>query len=489
MSKEEKNSNKCPICGRLTHKESKYCIFHTGAEEKTEKEFIDALKKYIRGTKEDKVYNFRDFIFIGDINFRKNLNITSFKCVDFRNVVFKGGANFKNATFEEGAVFDGATFEGVTTFNSAIFKGDTLFDSVTFDEDANFWRVTFKEHVSFNDTTFKGDANFGITIFERFAMFMDTTFKRDTKFESAIFQGHTFFVKATFEGNVSFDLATLPSGKKLNIKAKKKGIIGFTYTKLENVFLDLNLDEGVLIDFSNTLLRNTNFTRSQIENHILQEENKEFSQAREVYLLLKNNFHNIGRYDDESWAFEKEKEMERSIYSYGSFIKKIRKDKNISKNKNYKKTYTSVGFFLKWLFTKNFLLWIIYGFLDFLFGYGERPLRVIRFAIIIIIVSAFFYMYFGISTYPENIKLNLDISNNIITEPQEITLNTKLSGIIIKDFYNCFYFSTVTFTTLGYGDLRPLEGWSRIFAGTEAFIGAFMMALFVYTFARRTGGR
>ncbi|GAI81392.1 unnamed protein product, partial [marine sediment metagenome] len=55
--------------------------------------------------------------------------------------------------------------------------------------------------------------------------------------------------------------------------------------------------------------------------------------------------------------------------------------------------------------------------------------------------------------------------------------------------FDCIYFSTITFTTLGYGDFRPLEGWGRILAGSEAFIGAFMMALFVYTFARRTGGR
>jgi len=42
---------------------------------------------------------------------------------------------------------------------------------------------------------------------------------------------------------------------------------------------------------------------------------------------------------------------------------------------------------------------------------------------------------------------------------------------------------------LGLGDFRPVESWGRIFVGSEAFIGAFMMALFVYTFARRTGGR
>ena len=43
MNKEENNSNKCPICGRPTHKESKYCIFHASAEEKTEEEFKQAL--------------------------------------------------------------------------------------------------------------------------------------------------------------------------------------------------------------------------------------------------------------------------------------------------------------------------------------------------------------------------------------------------------------------------------------------------------------
>lgn len=37
MKKEENNPAKCPICGRPTHKESKYCIFHASAEEKTER--------------------------------------------------------------------------------------------------------------------------------------------------------------------------------------------------------------------------------------------------------------------------------------------------------------------------------------------------------------------------------------------------------------------------------------------------------------------
>ena len=80
MNQEEKNSNKCPICGRPTHKESKYCIFHASAEEKTEREFKEALKEYVEKIKkEDGDYNFEKYIFIGEINFREDLDITVFK--------------------------------------------------------------------------------------------------------------------------------------------------------------------------------------------------------------------------------------------------------------------------------------------------------------------------------------------------------------------------------------------------------------------------
>lgn len=72
MNKEEKSSNKCTICGRLTHKESKYCIFHTSAEEKNEDEFKQALKEYVQEIKkENKDHNFSLFIFVGEIDFVK----------------------------------------------------------------------------------------------------------------------------------------------------------------------------------------------------------------------------------------------------------------------------------------------------------------------------------------------------------------------------------------------------------------------------------
>ena len=40
----------------------------------------------------------------------------------------------------------------------------------------------------------------------------------------------------------------------------------------------------------------------------------QYDRAKEAYLLLKNNFNQIGRYDDASWAYVKEQQMEKMGY-------------------------------------------------------------------------------------------------------------------------------------------------------------------------------
>ena len=106
----------------------------------------------------------------------------------------------------------------------------------------------------------------------------------------------------------------------------------------------------------------------------------------------------------------------------------------------------------------------------------------------VILFFALFFNIIGIGN-PEIIELNgtaiQQNSGNIV----DLVSKGLIKNNVIRNFPDSLYFSTITFTTLGYGDFRPLEGIGRILAGSEAFIGAFMMALFVYTFARRTGGR
>jgi len=139
MNKEIVNPTKCPICGRSAHKESEYCIFHAGAEEKTEEEFKTALKEYVNKIKkEDGDYDFKRFIFVGDINFNDDLNITIFGNANFRKTTFNGCANFKGATFEAGAYFTWCTFNGPAFFSNSTFEAGANFTGATFNEHAFF---------------------------------------------------------------------------------------------------------------------------------------------------------------------------------------------------------------------------------------------------------------------------------------------------------------------------------------------------------------
>src|SRR5665648_1055131 len=293
MKKEEDITNKCPTCGRPTHKESKYCIFHASAEEKNVGEFKDALKEYVNKIKkEDGDYDFEKFIFIGDIDFKKDLNITIFKLANFTEATFEGVANFTEATFSRFAYFTEATFSRVAYFTEATFKGGADFIEATFEEVAHLQEATFKGGANFIEATFKGLAYFKGATFSGVANLSETTFK-----------GGANFIEATFEGDADFKLKYLIkginllklkvfSGKKISINVMNgKGKISFKRAYLENIYLDIELVECVLIDFTDTLFRNTKVEKDKIKNHILQEKEKKFSKAKEIYLLLKNNFH------------------------------------------------------------------------------------------------------------------------------------------------------------------------------------------------------
>jgi uncharacterized protein YjbI with pentapeptide repeats len=465
MKQEKNNPPECSICGRPTHKKSEYCIFHASAEEKTEEEFKTALKEYIKEIeKENTGYNFKEFIFIGHI--------------DFTNMIFKN--NYVS--------FWGANFEGDANFPGAVFIGCSIFFDSTFNGNVEFIGTDFQGYADFREATFNGNVNFYHATFEGDAYFEKTTFKRYVDFTKVNFLRLNNFLWATFEEGICFDNATLSQGEKLILKGKNRGNISFKHAFLENVFLRLDLDDGVLVDFSDALIRNTKIKKEHIEKHILQEKNKSFDEAKEIYLLLKNNFHSIGRYEDESWAFKKEKDMERKSYYFNAFTRNIESKEEKKEEKDQQVKKSKVILYSNWMKAKEFGKWLWSCFCNAIYGYGEKPQNVIISAIIIILLFSAFFSILGINS-PEIIEMKSPTLQEIFNGDSEIVSK----GILISKTTNysidCIYFSAITFTTLGYGDFRPLEGWGRILAGSEAFIGAFMMALFVYTFARRTGGR
>ncbi len=158
----------------------------------------------------------------------------------------------------------------------------------------------------------------------------------------------------------------------------------------------------------------------------VREKEKRFDVARTVYLDFKNYFKKEGRYEESGMFFIREREMIRELL-------KIRRD------------------WTKW-FVQT---------LAFRIGtYGERPFDVLKMGFFVIILFA---AIFFVTDSIQGAEPNLSAES------------------FFKDYV---YFSAVTFTTLGYGDLKP-EGWIRLCAAFEAILGAFFMAYFVITWSRK----
>lgn len=107
-------------------------------------------------------------------------------------------------------------------------------------------------------------------------------------------------------------------------------------------------------------------------------------------------------------------------------------------------------------------------FVDLYCGYGEKPLRLLFVSAILTLSFAVLHGTAGIMQHGKLIQL---------TSQQSFAENFNV-------FVSSLYFSTVTFTTLGYGDISPF-GISRFIAAVEAFAGSFTIALFVVVFVKR----
>jgi hypothetical protein len=55
----------------------------------------------------------------------------------------------------------------------------------------------------------------------------------------------------------------------------------------------------------------------------------------------------------------------------------------------------------------------------------------------------------------------------------------------VVTFRECFYFSVVTFTTLGYGDFKPSVD-ARLWASSQAILGYILLALLVAKLSKKT---
>jgi hypothetical protein len=176
-------------------------------------------------------------------------------------------------------------------------------------------------------------------------------------------------------------------------------------------------------------------------------------QSQPIYRKLIKYFSNEGNIDDASWAAFRERIQYRKL-----LYKDFKGGLSIILIKYLHRNYNLLQFIILWILIKikSFFQLIFSYSCSLVFGYGEKPFRVIITSVITIVIYAFIYSYF-----------------DIIKE---------------SDFHTSLYFSIVTFTTLGYGDLLPKKQF-RLLTGTEALTGIVLTGLFLFTLSRRTVSR
>lgn len=175
---------------------------------------------------------------------------------------------------------------------------------------------------------------------------------------------------------------------------------------------------------TNTELLDCDFSHLAVNSPI------DFGRVKTLHGHLKNLYSQIGRKKQASNHFFLEKTFERK-----SFLR-VRANYN-------QQYYSAKGRFGKFLLKSNyFLKYVVSGFMNVLWGYGEKPGRVFFLSIILIFVFAAIYCFHPLS--------HADTKYNYV---------------------NSLYFSLVTFTTLGYGDIGQTNNILKLLSGFEALLG------------------
>ena len=422
-------------------KDQEYCIFHKpNKSEEEAREFYEKFLKKFKPKKEKKIIidlvdmkEIERLIFEEAVDYRRYVFPEIPEGVDFSFAfsVFKGDAQFENATFKGSASFEGATFEEGASFEDATFEEDALFWRAIFKGGASFWGAIFKGRASFLGTIFKGIAWFEEARFEDDALFERATFEEDALFWRAIFKGIAWFKDATFEKGAWFEDATFKGmadflGKRVNFECKFYDELNFSNTEFRR---------GVFID-------------------IPSERFKLPSAEAEACRVQRISYEREGRKDDADRMFVRERRALRRA-EVEEAKANVREVKALNPTSFGKKV--RIWFVIK--ATSNYLLAKGRSSLEFLLAdltceYGtnwKRPV-ILWMLFVFFIFPLLYFILGGI---------------------------TKVSSIL-----DYLYFSIVTATTLGYGDLQPI-GWCKLIASTEAIFGTFMWAVFLVVFARK----
>jgi hypothetical protein len=327
------------------------------------------------------------------------------------------------------------------------------FTRFVFPDDISFVKKTFEKDVYFNSAKFFGEAHFVAVKFYGEANFLAAQFSKFADFQGGRFHGWANFIKTEFSGEVNFTQARFSECTTFD-KTEFGGTVYFRATKfsIDRIVWFVKVQFSGEVDFERTHFSgDTHFIGINFSNineckmiytkfynvdglfEFIEENKKKFKYTNKTKFLPDDFRLILG---------------EPTVARYPVIARQIRDDMYLLE---FKKKHLKLHF-IWWLFAdcgRSFLRWALWSLI---------------FAEVFAIIFGLFYYFNPVSFKSEVISFSWP-------------------GISL------FYYSIVTFTTLGFGDIVPKIPGLQIIIMIEVILGYIMLGGLISILANKLARR
>jgi hypothetical protein len=378
------------------------------------------------------------------------------------------------------------------SINKSIFNKNVHFESCFFFDEISLSNTCFHQ-LEFKNTYIKELSCDHLTFGSTVGLGVSINYLKYIQFFKCKFRGNFFF---------SFDVWVPIHNLYVNItdKSSQRPLLSFLYSEFyKNFYLELPTKQNwpPKLEFPSTCKRNPaiNLTKTTINEEFnipyqIMKENdfKCFTFKKSDSILFKKYPPGSSQYDGidkNKWKYDAVKSSNDNFKTLEDYYR----DKDNERSLDMKYYYLKYSNILLWYTDKKMLSvqgikrkfrflcsWL---FLDLPFKYFTswgKSLITTASAILV-------FFLINLVNSDKIIQMSVDQTPPLAADIY-INFNHQLDFDLICDVA---YFTLVTFTTIGYGDLAPTGGF-RIIAGIEGFIGIILTSIFTVTLAKRVLG-
>ena len=347
--------------------------------------------------------------------------------VSFWDTQFSGRADFSGTKFHENADFRQATFADDAVFGEAHFSGRADFGGARYNERADFRQTSYEEDAVFGETQFLENASFRGAKFSKNADYRHAHFSREAIFVEAIFKEKASFWETKFSNRADFGRAQF-SAEASFVGTQFCGETNFSLAKFYDIgsFDNADFQQG-----KNCFMEGSYFYDISGLLEFIELNKKKFKFSRHPH---KNEFL------PDQFAFIL---GEKAAAKYPLINRKIKDDIYLQ---SFKKKHRKLHF-LWWLFAdcgRSLKPWAIWSFGTALF-------------------FAFLYALIGVEAF-----------------------KPRAEGYT---WFSFIYYSFVTFTTLGFGDITPIKWYTEILVTLEVIVGYGILGILISILGNKVARR